>query len=357
MYPALAVLQALENKTESVLWVGSRSGMEENLLSNYHFPYTSISAAGIHGINPIHILKNIRELINGWRESRAILKDFRPDIIFYTGGYVGVPMAFAARKFSSIVFVPDIEPGLALKAIMRKANAIAVSAEESLQYIHKKEIVRFTGYPLRKEIKGWTRKDGRSHFNIPQNAKVLFVYGGSKGARSINQALNPILDKLLDQFHVIHITGEDNWQIIQANENVQKSLKSQKYHPYPFLHADMGAAFSAADLVVCRAGASTIGELPFFGLPAILVPYPHAWRYQYQNADYLAKNGAAEIVRDQDLAQELFEKVMNIFEDENKLALMKNKMQSLSVEGASQSIAKLILDFGQVKQADGGEND
>jgi undecaprenyldiphospho-muramoylpentapeptide beta-N-acetylglucosaminyltransferase len=357
VYPALAVLQALENKTDSVLWVGSHSRMEENLLSRYQFPYTSISAAGIHGVDPIHLLKNIRELINGWRESRAILKEFKPDAIFYTGGYVGVPMAIAARKIPSVVFIPDIEPGLALKVIMRLANSIAVSTKESLQYIHKKEKVKITGYPLRKEIKVWTRKEGRNHFNIPENAKVLLVFGGSKGARSINQALTPILDNLIDQLHVIHITGEDNWRDIQANENVQALLKSKKYHLFPFLHAEMGAAFSAADLVVCRAGASTIGELPFFGLPAILVPYPHAWRYQYQNATFLAKNGAAEIIRDQDLTHDLLGKVMSIFNDEKKLELMKSKMHLISAEGASQSIAKLILEVGQVKQEDGGEND
>jgi UDP-N-acetylglucosamine--N-acetylmuramyl-(pentapeptide) pyrophosphoryl-undecaprenol N-acetylglucosamine transferase len=355
VYPALAVLQALENKTDSVLWVGSRSGMEANLLSRYQFPYTSISAAGMHGIDLKRLPKNSLELINGWRESRAILKQFNPDVIFYTGGYVGVPMAIAARKIPSVVFIPDIEPGFALKIITRLTNSIAVSTRASLPFIHRKELVRITGYPLRKEIKEWTQKKGRNHFNIPENAKALFVYGGSKGARSINQALTPILGKLLDHMHVIHLTGEDNWEDFQKDPNVRKSLKSQKYHLFPFLHADMGAAFSAADLVVCRAGASTIGELPFFGLPAILIPYPHAWRYQYQNATFLATNGGAEIIRDENLSHELFGKIMQIFNDEKKINLMKKKMQLISVEGASHSIAKQILEVGQAMREGGGE--
>lgn len=354
VYPALAVLQALENKTESVLWVGSRSGMEETLLSQYKLPYTSISAAGIHGIDLKHLPKNGLQLINGWRESRAIIHEFKPDVIFYTGGYVGVPMSIAARKVPSVVFIPDIEPGLALKTIMRSADDIAVSTDLSRQYIPASKMVHITGYPLRKEIKKWDRKVSRKHFNIPMDAKVLFVYGGSKGARSINQALFPILDKLLCKMHVIHVTGEDNWQSVQANKDIQNALQSPHYHLFPFLHEDMGAAFGAADLAVCRAGASTIGELPFFGLPAILIPYPHAWRYQHQNASYLVENGGAEIIEDVNLALELYEKVNEIITDEKKLEIMKKNMRKFSVEDASQSIASLLQKVGRIKQGEGG---
>lgn len=354
MYPALAVLQALKNKTESVLWVGSRSGMEETLLSQYALPYTSISAAGIHGVDLKHLPKNGLQLVNGWRESKAILNEFKPDVIFYTGGYVGVPMSIAAHTIPSVVFIPDIEPGLALKIIMRSAHAIAVNAEISRQYIPHKEMTHITGYPLRSEIVKWSGPESRKHFNIPMDAKVLFVYGGSKGARSINQALLPILDKLISKMHVIHVTGEDNWQSVQESKEIQKVLRLPQYHPFPFLHDDMGAAFSAADLAVCRAGASTLGELPFFGLPAIMVPYPHAWRYQYQNALFLAKNGGAEILEDINLSPELFEKVNEIITDEKKLETMKNKMQKIAVKNAAQSIANLILEVGRVKQEQGG---
>jgi undecaprenyldiphospho-muramoylpentapeptide beta-N-acetylglucosaminyltransferase len=354
VYPALAVLQALENKTRSILWVGSRSGMEETLLSQYDLPYISISAAGIHGIDLKHLPKNGLQLINGLRESKAIIHEFKPDVIFYTGGYVGVPMSIAARKIPSVIFIPDIEPGLALKIIIRSANTIAVSTEMSRQYIPAIKNVQITGYPLRKEIKKWNRKASRKHFNIPMEARVLFVYGGSKGARSINQALIPVLDRLLSKMHVIHVTGEDNWQSIQTDKELQNAIQSPNYHLFPFLHEDMGAAFSAADLAVCRAGASTIGELPFFGLPAILIPYPHTWRYQHQNASFLAKNGGAEIIEDKNLAHELYEKVIEIITNKKKLKTMKNNMQKISVEDASQSIANLILEVGQAKQGDGG---
>jgi len=354
VYPALAVLQALENKTEEVLWVGSRSGMEETLLARYQVPFKAISAAGIHGINILRLPMNSLQLFKGWLESKAIIRDFKPHVIFFTGGYLGIPMSAAARNIPSIVFIPDIEPGQALKIIMRSANSIAVSTDQSLPYIQEKKTVKVTGYPLRKEIKKWDRKKSRSHFNIPFQAKVLLVFGGSKGARSINQALMPILDKLIEEMHVIHITGVDNWKDIQTINKSSSALRPPRYHAFPFLHEDMGAAFAAADLAVCRAGASTIGELPYFGLPAIMVPYPHAWQYQQQNADYLVNAGGAEIIEDKNLSTELYMKIIKTISDKQKMEGMRKKLRELAVGDAAQSIANMLLEVGHNARITGG---
>jgi UDP-N-acetylglucosamine--N-acetylmuramyl-(pentapeptide) pyrophosphoryl-undecaprenol N-acetylglucosamine transferase len=350
VFPALAVLQALENKAEDILWVGSRSGMEETLLAQYRLPFKAISAAGIHGIGILHLPKNSLQLFKGWQESKVIIHDFKPHVIFFTGGYLGIPMSAAARNIPSVVFIPDIEPGLALKIIMRSANSVAVSTDLSLPYIRDKKKARVTGYPLRKEIKRWNRKASRAHFNIPMHSKVLLVFGGSKGARSINQALMPILNKLIKDMHVIHITGMDNWKDVQTIKEFNSELWSPYYHAFPFLHEDMGAAFAAADLAVCRAGASTIGELPYFGLPAIMVPYPHAWRYQHQNAEYLINKGGAEIIEDKNLSIELYRRIIEIISDKKKLESMGKNMQALAVVNAEQSIANLLLETGQNTQ-------
>jgi len=354
VFPALAVLQALENKAEDTLWVGSRSGMEETLLARYQMPFKAISAAGIHGIDIQHLPKNFLQLLKGWYESKAIINDFKPHVIFFTGGYLGVPVSAAARNIPSVVFIPDIEPGQALKIIMRSANSIAVCTDLSLPYIHEKKNVKVTGYPLRKEIKKWNRKKSRTHFHIPMRSKVLLVFGGSKGARSINQALMPILNNLVKDMHVIHITGEDNWNDVQTIKESNSEMGTLKYHAFPFLKEDMGAAFAAADLVVCRAGASTIGELPYFGLPAIMVPYPHAWQYQHQNAEYLMNKGGAEIIKDRNLSKELYRKIIKIIFDRKKLEGMKKKMQELAVVDAEQSIANLLLETSHNTQRKGG---
>lgn len=354
VYPALAVLQALKNKTEEVLWVGSRSGMEETLLARYQIPFKAISAAGIHGIDILRLPKNSLQLFKGWLESKAIIRDFKPHVIFFTGGYLGIPMSAAARNIPSVVFVPDIEPGQALKIIMRSANSIAVSTDQSLRYIQEKNKVKITGYPLRKEIKKWDRKKSRAHFNIPPKAKVLLVFGGSKGARSINQALMPVLNKLTEEMHVIHITGVDNWENVLTIIKADSSFKSPRYHAFPFLHEDIGAAFAAADLAVCRAGASTIGELPYFGLPAIMVPYPHAWQYQQQNAEYLVNAGGAEIIEDKNLSTELYRKITKTIPNIQKIESMRKNLRKLAVADAEQSIANMLLEVGQNTRVTGG---
>lgn len=354
MFPALAVLQTLQNRIKDILWIGSHSGLEEKLLAQYKFPYKAISAGGVHGIDLLHLPKNLHHLFKGWQESKKIIRDFQPQVVFFTGGYLGIPMTVAARNIPSVVFVPDIEPGLALKIINRSADRIAISTKLSKQYIHGNKNVKVTGYPLRKEMKKWNRKNSRAHFNISNNSRVLLVFGGSKGARSINQALMPILYKLIQDMHVIHITGTANWNDVQAIRESNSELRSTNYHAFPFLHKDMGAALAAADLAVCRAGASTIGELPFFGLPAIMIPYPYAWKYQHQNAEYLRINGGAVIVEDNDLLKDLYKKIIEIISDRKKIVSMRKNMRSLAVLDAEQSIANLILEVGQIGETKGG---
>ena len=339
VYPALAVLQSLKNNSAETLWVGSHSGMEQTLLNGYDLTYRPISGGGVHGMSPLTLPKNALQLLKGWQESKKIISDFKPDVCFYTGGYIGVPMAFAAQTIPSVVFIPDIEPGLALKLINSRATRICVSTELSRQYIPGKSFIQVTGYPLRKEITCWTGEKARSYFGISENEMVLLVYGGSKGAQSINAAFIDSVEEILARFTVIHITGNENFELVKSKIG---SAKKENYHLFPFLHEEIGAAFAAADLAICRAGASTLGELPFFGLPAILVPYPHAWKYQHTNAQYLADSGGAVILEDSDLSTEFAARVSEILMNKRRLSEMSANMKSLSTEGAAAKIAKTI---------------
>ncbi|MDP2966451.1 MAG: UDP-N-acetylglucosamine--N-acetylmuramyl-(pentapeptide) pyrophosphoryl-undecaprenol N-acetylglucosamine transferase [Pelolinea sp.] len=346
VYPAIAVLQALKDKTDEVLWVGSRSGMEETLLKQYDLSFEAVSAAGLHGVSLRSLPGNLDQLARGLREARAIINRFKPQVLFLTGGYLGVPVAFAGRKIPSVVFIPDIEPGLALKAILRFTENVAVSTNKSLEFL-KNMKVKVTGYPIREELIRWDRTSGRKYFGIPEKEQVLLVFGGSKGALSINQALFHSLGSLLNDMHVIHISGKDNWEDAQlVKDSLDTSLK-EKYHAYPFLHEEMGAAFAAADLAVCRAGSSTLGELPYFGLPAILVPYPYAWRYQRQNAEYLQSNGSALTLEDGDLKNQLENKVRSLMNNREQLTVMRKAMKALSIPDSAQQIADMIIETGK----------
>jgi len=352
VYPAIAVLQALEGNVNEVLWIGSQSGMEETLLKNYKVSYQSIPAAGLHGVGLHALPGNLAQLFRGWQKARALIAQFQPQTLFFTGGYLGVPVALAGRKIPSVVFVPDIEPGLALKTILRPARTVALSCEESLPYVPAAKAV-VTGYPVRKEMTQWSRESARAHFDLPADAKVLLVFGGSKGARSINNALAACLPDLLQSMHVIHVSGKDNWAEVQpAAANLPKNLGA-RYHAFPFLHEDMGAAFAAADLAICRSGASTLGELPAFGLPAILVPYPHTWHYQRLNADYLARRGGAVILEDGLLMEKMKTIIASIMNDERELARMRAAMTRISNPDSASRIADLIRAAGS--RAGGGK--
>lgn len=344
MYPAITVLETLGLEKESVLWVGGRQGMEEALVIRREIPYTSIPAAGVHGVGLRKLPGNIWQLFKGLIASMRILRSFKPDVLFFTGGYMAFPMAVAAVGKPSLLFVPDIEPGLALKAISRFADRIALTTTTSSAYFPNKEKLEVTGYPIRPGLKQWSHEKALAYFDFDPDLPTLAVAGGSKGARSINTALMKILPELLEKMQVIHLTGHLDWPIVEANAQKLSQQKSARYQVFPYLH-EMGAVLAAADLIVSRAGASTLGEYPLFGLPAILVPYPYAWRYQKVNASYLVERGAAEILRDEDLESELYERITRLISDPKTLNRMSEAMSKLASPDAAQKIAQILVDM------------
>jgi UDP-N-acetylglucosamine--N-acetylmuramyl-(pentapeptide) pyrophosphoryl-undecaprenol N-acetylglucosamine transferase len=317
VYPALSVLKQLmnlkpEEKQDSqaetsptspgeveVLWVGGSGGMEADLVKREGLRFESIPAAGVHGVGVRALPGNLWKLGRGFFSSRRILRKFRPEVLLFTGGFVGVPMALAGRnsgRCKSLLYVPDIEPSLALKTIARFSDCIAMTVEETGAFFPKHPYKVVTGYPLRPGLDKWTISQARSFFALQEELPVLLVFGGSKGARSINQALAGALPELLQEMQVIHITGKLDWQMMEQTRAGLPTEQLNRYRPYPYLYDEIGAAMKLADLAITRAGASILGELPLFGLPAILVPYPYAWRYQRVNASFLVKRGAAEVI-------------------------------------------------------------
>jgi UDP-N-acetylglucosamine--N-acetylmuramyl-(pentapeptide) pyrophosphoryl-undecaprenol N-acetylglucosamine transferase len=343
VYPALAVLQTLEIEKKDVLWIGSENPMEAKLLSNQDINFKPIPAAGMHGVGIANLPGNISKIYQGYKRARKIIREFKPDVIFYTGGFISFPVSLASRQIPSVAFVPDIEPGTALKYLIPRCDLITVVTDESIPYLPKNKKVDVTGYPLRPSLLEWTSLKGKKVLGLHDYKPVLLVFGGSKGARSINQAIQANLPKLLEETQIIHITGEDNWDTNKETLAGLNKGTAKDYHAFPFLHEEMGAALASADLVVCRAGASTLGELPFFGLPAILVPYPHAWRYQYTNAEYLVKHGGALIMKDQDMKDKLFAAINALLHDPSRLTRMADSIHKLACPDAAQKIGKNII--------------
>jgi UDP-N-acetylglucosamine--N-acetylmuramyl-(pentapeptide) pyrophosphoryl-undecaprenol N-acetylglucosamine transferase len=330
----------------ALLWVGGEDGMEGEIISRLEIPYKTIPAAGIHGVGITQLPANLWRLFRGYLAARGIMREFEPDVLFFTGGYLAVPAALAGRKIPSLVFVPDIEPGLAIRTIARLGATIALSVLDSKSYLRTKKPIRISGYPVRADLLSWTRDDALEALDLSSSLPVLLVFGGSKGARSINQALIRILPDLLDEMQVVHITGKLDWSEVAKNQKQLSQVHQDRYRVYPFLHEKMGAAFKAADLVVSRSGASILGEYPLFSLPAILVPYPYAWRYQKTNANYLVEKGAAEIIEDEKLNDQLLSRVIGLINNPEKLDEMKTALRKLAQPDAARVIAEELLDLG-----------
>jgi UDP-N-acetylglucosamine--N-acetylmuramyl-(pentapeptide) pyrophosphoryl-undecaprenol N-acetylglucosamine transferase len=324
--------------------------MEMDLVKRAGIPFQTIPAAGVHGVGLRFLPGNIAQLVRGVSASRRILSQFKPDVLFFTGGYVAFPMAVAGIRLQSLLYVPDVEPGLAIKSVARFADRIALTSEASRAYFNRQNRLMVSGYPVRSDLTIWTRDAARQKLGIAPDSKVILILGGSKGARSINNAVLTHLPGLLNEAELIHIAGSLDWpQVQRVCDNLTGELCG-RYHAYDYLHEDMGAALAAADLAVSRAGASTLGEYPAFGLPAILVPYPFAWRYQLVNANYLAEQGAAFLVRDEQLPSQLLPLVQSLLNDPKRLGTMRQAMQKIARPAAASDLAAELVRLANRKQ-------
>ncbi len=301
--------------------------------------YDEVRAGPLHGVGFGQRLVSLAQLAAGTAQALVLISRRQPDVLLLTGGWVGLPVALAAklRGVPSLIYLPDIEPGLTIQVLRRFASRVAVTAEQSRPYFRADQMV-VTGYPLRCAMLEATREAAQSFFRIDPARNVLLVFGGSRGARTINHALMAMAPALLaDGVQIIHISGTLDWDEVRT---FRGSLPdATDYHAYPYLHREMGLAMAAADLAVSRSGASTLGEFPYFGLPSILVPYPYAWRYQKVNADYLAERGAALVMNDADMERDLLTTVRGLLADPPRLAAIRAAASSLSQPDAAGRIA------------------
>ncbi len=352
VYPAVAVAEALRRiAPESPLYyAGSVGGMERDLVPRELLAgYIEIQSGPLNGVGlrraAISLVKLAIGVVQAWR----LIGRIRPAALFLTGGWATFPTAIACwlRRVPIAIFLPDIEPALAIKLLSRLSRIIMATTADSITYFPHGVTVIETGYPLRTAILNAKRPAAIERFGLDPARKTLLVFGGSRGARSINTALAAILPELLaDGLQVIHISGELDWATAQAERNALPAERKAHYHAFAYLHSeDMGQALAAADLVVSRAGASVLGEFPHFGLPAILVPYPFAWRYQEVNADWLAGRGAAIRLHDEALGAKLLPAIRRLLGPRSSLNAMHRASAALAHSGASEDIARKIVEF------------
>lgn len=345
VYPALAVLHEADAGTE-VRWIGTRGGLEQPLVERAGIAYTGITAGGIRGLAPLTVVRNIGRLVRGFGQALQELRGFRPDVVLATGGYVTFPVGVAAwlQRIPMVMYLPDIEPGLAVKALAPFATKVAVTAEPAATHFSPRKAV-VTGYPVRPELQlaDRDRSAARATFAVPEDAFVLLVFGGSQGAHSLNQAVAKNLAGLLDCGHVIHIHGKSDGEELRSLHAALAPAERARYHLYEYLHDEMAEALIAADLVVARAGASTLGELPAASTPALLVPYPYSGAHQWANAQFLVKERAADAIDDANIAAQLLPAVQELANDRARLDDMVAAMRRLAQPDAARRIYDVLV--------------
>lgn len=333
-----------EHHPETVFsFVGSVDGFERPLVakSGVQFAsYDEVQSGPLHGINPLKAAVSIGKIALGTLQALRILRRQKPAVILATGGWASFPVAVASwiLRIPLVIYLPDVEPGLTIKALRPFAKKVCMTTEDSAPYFNREQMV-VTGYPLRGLMKSATREAGIAHFKLDPSRKTLLVFGGSKGSRNINIATLDILPELLkENVQVIHVTGELDWA------RAEKLQGTTHYYPFAYLYEDMGLAMAAADIAVCRSGASVLGELPYFGLASILVPLTFAWRYQKVNADTLVKRGAAVIVEDEKMSEDLLPTLLQILHDSERLNMMQANAAALAKPDAAWKIAQVLIE-------------
>jgi UDP-N-acetylglucosamine--N-acetylmuramyl-(pentapeptide) pyrophosphoryl-undecaprenol N-acetylglucosamine transferase len=345
VYPGLAVARELSELApdSSLVYAGRVDEIEARLSQAHGLQFQPIEAAPLRGSSPFSALANGWRLLRGTFRARRALRTIHPDAVFATGGYASVPVVVAAWTLGipSLVYLPDVSPGLAVRFLGRIATRVAVTADAVTRYFSSRRVL-VTGYPVRRELLSESRAEGRARLGIG-SGPMLLVMGGSRGAHSINQAVSDSLEALLAQAEVVHVTGpSEHASLVERSERLPEGLRA-RYHPVAFLDKEMPDALVAADLVVCRAGASVLGELPAVGAPGLLIPYPYAGAHQRLNADYLSSRGAAVVLDDGDVSTQLLPRVRELLGNDATLTAMRLASRSLARPDAGRRLASELI--------------
>lgn len=351
IYPALTLIDAVKAKRADAefLYVGTELGLEADIVPKAGINFTALKLEG--GFERHFTLENFKRAANAIlsvRNARAIVKNFRPDVVVGTGGYVCGPILLAASlmKIPTLIQEQNAVAGITNKILSKFVSKIAVGTEPALRNFPAAKTV-YTGNPIRAEVLNATREDGLAEFNFRKNLPVVLISGGSRGARAINNAMVDILVEAaknpVAQF--LHATGKAEFEAVtQKLRDAGFNFDAPNVKVVPYLY-NMPRAMAMADLAIFRAGATGLAELTARGVPAILVPYPFAAEnHQEFNAQALVRAGAARMILNKDLNAEILKATLDeLLANPDALKDMAAASLSLGRPQAADEIAELIL--------------
>lgn len=348
IYPALALIREIHKKDEDVefLYIGTKSGLESTLVPREKIPFKSIHITGFKRKLSFENVKTVLRFLKGVRDSKKMLKEFHPDVVIGTGGYVCGPVVYAAAKMGipTIVHEQNSVPGLTNKFLSRYVDKIAICFEEARQFFPEQK-VEMTGNPRASEVLGQDGIKGRLSTGLKLKVPTVLIFGGSRGAKPINEAVIKSLTELSSKpYQVLYVTGDSHFEEVQ--QEVELVGNPENVIIKPFIH-NMPEVLAGVDLTVARAGATTLAELTSLGIPSILIPSPYVTdNHQEKNARALSEKGAARLLLEKDLTgPKLVESIDQILGHEQKLADMKKAAKKLGMPDAAQRVYHLMKEI------------
>lgn len=353
IYPALALVREIQKETKDAefLYIGTNNGLESKIVPREKIPFKSIHITGFKRKLSLENMKTILRFLKGAQDSKKLLRDFKPDIVIGTGGYVCGPVVYAAAKLNipTMIHEQNSIPGLTNKFLSRYVNKIALCFEEAKDYFPENKVV-FTGNPRATEVIGKDGVQGRLSAGLNISMPTVLIFGGSRGARPINEAVVKSFSELGQKpYQVLYITGDVHYEDVKKEAELVGSPKNVVIKP--FIH-NMPEVLSGVDLVVSRAGATTLAELTSLGIPSILIPSPYVTNnHQEKNARSLCTQGAAELLLEKDLnSKSLVKYIDTILLDKEKLINMKNKAKKMGVPDSASRFYEVIKQLVNKKQ-------
>ena len=351
IYPAVTIARALAAREHAeILFVGTKQGLENDIIPKEGFAFRTIDVRGLERRLSLAALVTVgKAAVSVW-QSLALIRSFRPDVVIGTGGYVCGPVLLAASlcRVPTVIQEQNVIPGLTNRLLARFVDGVVVGYAEAAHYFSHPGKVVVTGNPIRSDVMTTSREEGMRRLGLDPAKTTILVSGGSRGARSINEAMVAVHQHFAGRpgIQILHITGQSEYNSLVDKLQLLRidlsGVGNSIIQPYLY---DMPAALAAADLAVFRAGAVGLAELTARGIPAVLVPYPYAAEnHQEYNARVLEKSGAAVVITDAKLSgPELARMIETLIEDKAALSRMAGASLALGRPQAADAIADLAI--------------
>lgn len=343
--PALALAEVLTERGVDVRFAGTPNGREADLVPAAGIDFTPFKASGFNRNHPTSILKAVYLMEKGTVAATHWFDEIHPDVVVGFGGYVSLAIGRAAEKLGVPVVIHEQNSvmGMANKNLAKRAEKVCLTYGHAASALSDQSNVVVTGNPVRKQVFAATREQGRATFEIPEDARMLLVTGGSLGARHLNQALCAMKDELLaeDDLYIVHVTGPKEIDTVTADMALTED-EAKRWKLFGYTN-HMGEAMAAADCIVSRAGASSLAEISARALPALLVPFPYATEdHQTTNARSSVEAGCARMVADADVEGDDFKReLMQLVRD----ADLRERMREAALAQKTADAAELLADI------------